>query len=448
MALETALRLHLDITALVVEHVHNRRDLYHCALVNRDFHRAVTPFLYRTLDSQIRVIRNHSGSRVIHPAATLLQQPSYAHYVRHVSETATSGDVASTLMPSSHAAFRLCKNLQSFSWTGGGFLSEDDSGLVAYLDAIVAQDFPVRSLVIRASPGLSLAVWNRLKTLTSLTSLGLWCLEADHIALQEWLGGLGKTLTRLELVISPLSDHYMQYLSYLPHLESLCLKAATRCSIPDILTLVPSLTSLEVEYYGFSPIARRAKSLPMASLRSLTISTSAVGSGPQEMWAWIQQLVPRPSLESFTLRAFSAQGTIDMPLAFLESMAEIHGETLRQLMMENVQMSAQVFKHACAMLPQLKRLSCSLPHTTSVTTVRSVIAVAPNLRELRMAHRSMALTLEEAERWMAREGSQLRVIEVLGARFTGGWVYKQLSTSGERCFKVKCDSNKTHSTWI
>lgn len=47
---------HLDIIALIVEHLRDRRDLYSCALVNRTFHCAVTPRLYRVLDVPLRVI--------------------------------------------------------------------------------------------------------------------------------------------------------------------------------------------------------------------------------------------------------------------------------------------------------------------------------------------------------------------------------------------------------
>ena len=173
------------------------------------------------------VQRNTGASRIIHPSSTLLQCPRYANFVRHISETgtppatflrplaypsitATAGDIASALLPSSLASFRLCTSLSSFSWTGGGFLSTDDSSLLAYLDIILAHNFPLRELVVRASPRLSLPVWNRLKKLTNLKSLGFWCLEAEHEALVEWLRGLGGTLERLELVISPLSDRYMQ----------------------------------------------------------------------------------------------------------------------------------------------------------------------------------------------------------------------------------------------
>ena len=46
----------LDCLPLVLEHLPSRRDLAHCALVDRAFHNAAIPILYRTLDAQIRVV--------------------------------------------------------------------------------------------------------------------------------------------------------------------------------------------------------------------------------------------------------------------------------------------------------------------------------------------------------------------------------------------------------
>ena len=40
-----------DIFYLILEHITDRRDLYAAALTSRDFNRAATPLLYRTLDT-------------------------------------------------------------------------------------------------------------------------------------------------------------------------------------------------------------------------------------------------------------------------------------------------------------------------------------------------------------------------------------------------------------
>lgn len=50
----------LDFLPLVLEHLPSRRDLYWCALVNRAFHSAAIPILYRTLDARIRVVVSFS----------------------------------------------------------------------------------------------------------------------------------------------------------------------------------------------------------------------------------------------------------------------------------------------------------------------------------------------------------------------------------------------------
>lgn len=115
-------------------------------------------------------------------------------------------------MAQCHTALELCTNLESFSWTGGGFVSNIDSDLVSYVDTIINGGFPLRDLVVRASPGLSAEGWNKLKKLTSLRSLGISCLIGEHDALAEWCRGLSATLTRLDLVVGSLSDtsRYME----------------------------------------------------------------------------------------------------------------------------------------------------------------------------------------------------------------------------------------------
>ena len=113
-------------------------------------------------------------------------------------------------MAQCYSALQLCTNLRSLSWTGGGFISNIDSDLVGYVDTIINGGFPLQELVVRTSPGLSAAGWAQLKRLTSLKSLGLWCLVGDHEALKAWCESLSNTLIRLELVIGSLSDRYME----------------------------------------------------------------------------------------------------------------------------------------------------------------------------------------------------------------------------------------------
>ena len=45
--------LPLDVLPLILEHLHDRRDLCTCAQLSRAFHHAATPLLYRTLDVRV-----------------------------------------------------------------------------------------------------------------------------------------------------------------------------------------------------------------------------------------------------------------------------------------------------------------------------------------------------------------------------------------------------------
>ena len=94
-----------DIFYVVCGHLTDRRDLYAAALVSRDFNRAATPLLYRTLDTdtpdrmwghksvrlflESRIAPESPGQTggVIHPAYSLLRRPELACHVRHVRET-------------------------------------------------------------------------------------------------------------------------------------------------------------------------------------------------------------------------------------------------------------------------------------------------------------------------------------------------------------------------
>jgi hypothetical protein len=94
-----------DIFYVVCGHLADRRDLYAATLTSRDFNRAATPLLYRTLDTDTpdrlwghKSVRLFLDSRiapeppgqtggVIHPAYSLLRRPELACHVRHVRET-------------------------------------------------------------------------------------------------------------------------------------------------------------------------------------------------------------------------------------------------------------------------------------------------------------------------------------------------------------------------
>lgn len=65
MALSNTGFIPTDIFYAILEHLTDRRDLYAAALANRDFNRAATPLLYRTLDTDTRAGRwGHTSKSV------------------------------------------------------------------------------------------------------------------------------------------------------------------------------------------------------------------------------------------------------------------------------------------------------------------------------------------------------------------------------------------------
>lgn len=149
-------------------------------------------------------------------------------------------------------------------------------------------------------------------------------------------------------------------LSHLPNLQSLRLKGAPSNSIPEILTVLPNLVSLDTEYFGLLGINRYCDE-PVARLKELTVRTSTVDiQGPQHLWTWIRRLIPHTSLESLTLNTFSTQGDIQMPRMFLLDLAKIHSGTLNRFMIDTVQVTLEDLECLCTMFPRLEALSCSI----------------------------------------------------------------------------------------
>jgi len=99
--------------------------------------------------------------------------------------------------------------------------------------------------------------------------------------------------------------------------------------------------------------------------------------GPQKLWFWIRQLSPHPSLESFTLNAFSVQGPIVVPQRFIMDLASTHKATLREFMVNTAQLTLDDIKYLCKTFPGLEHLTCS---------VASPHVVRSSLAELKMVH--------------------------------------------------------------
>ena len=94
--------------------------------------------------------------------------------------------------------------------------------------------------------------------------------------------------------------------------------------------------------------------------------------GPQKLWMWILQLLPNPSLESFTLNSFSVQGHIIIPRGFLMDLASKHKATLREFTVNMTQLTLEDIKYLCKMFPQLEHLACSVasPHMVRSNTTQ------------------------------------------------------------------------------
>jgi hypothetical protein len=158
-------------------------------------------------------------------------------------------------------------------------------------------------------------------------------------------------------------------LSQVPLLRQLQLRGAPSAAIPTLLTYLPNLTTLDTEF--LSAGIYRPSNMPLPPIRNLTIRTSSMESmGHQKLWAWIRELLPHPSLESFTLNAFSVEGHTIIPRSFLLNLSSRHKETLKEFMVNTTALTLEDIKYLCTMCPQLEQLTCSVasPHVVRDAT--------------------------------------------------------------------------------
>jgi len=240
------------------------------------------------------------------------------------------------------------------------------------------------------------------------------------------------------------------------------LKGAPSAAIPTILTYLPNLIILDAEYLG-SGIYRQPNDNLLPPLRHLTIRTCSMGtSGPEHLWRWILQLLPRPSLESFTLHSFSMHGSIFIPRPFLLDLAAVHQSTLRQLNMSTTQLTLEDVKCVCSLFPYLEELVCSVA-SPDAYSIGQAVSSARNLRTLRLhvqwipheipIHYSPKridcayspkridcayFTVRHATEIMLRKGSRLRTIGMGPVLYMGKWVLRHQG-SPELGFEVKQD---------
>ncbi|GBE80846.1 hypothetical protein BKA93DRAFT_779846 [Sparassis latifolia] len=430
-----------DVLPLIFEHA-DRRDLHICASLSRSFHRAATPILYRRLDS--RIDTRSQQSVVLHPSTTLLEKRDYARYVRHVRETSGVAFYTPGLLPGCREALNLCTNLVSFSWSDDSAGVKYDKVLLDYLD--VLKGLNVQELTIHTYLGFSEEVWSKLKEFTNLRKVALWCMEGPPRIMQGWSEKLGSSLTTLELgrCAGVPATILVSVLSYLPSLRSLRLKGASSSAILEILSLLPNLTSLDTEYLGSGLLW--CSDEPLASLQELTVRTSSIDvQGPEHLWPWIRRLLPRPSLETFTLNSFSTLGDAFIPRRFLLDLAAVHRSTLKSFTVSSVQLTINDAQCICTLFPALEILTLSIPLPPQPRQIEAAVAHAQQLRQLRlytswMPSRGMVGTgtsfgIEHA-RSLILPGKTLRVVGIGRVLYTGRWV---IDATNRLDFEVVCD---------
>ncbi|KAJ8490148.1 hypothetical protein ONZ51_g2474 [Trametes cubensis] len=449
--------LPLDVLPLILEHLTDRRDLHTCAQLSKAFHNAATPLLYRTLDVRVTMYTGMQRAIVLHPSTTILQRPEYAKYVRHVRENGAVGFHRPDLMDDCRKALKMCVNLEGFTWSDDSAEGTDEGDFMRYLD--ILQTLPLRELVIQTFYGLSDSVWAKLQDFSGLTKVSIWCMEGKPRILQGWSEKLGASLTHLELGVSSLSraPHPLYFLSHLPRLRALRLKGAPSAAILEILTFLPQLETLDTEYFGAA--LTRYDDVPAANLRHLTVRTSSVHiQGFQQLWPWIRRLTPRPSLESFTLNAFSTQGEALVPRSFILDMAATHKDTLKRFKADSTQMTLKDIECMCTVFPNLESLSCttmwspeSAPYEEAVQKANKLRELRLNLHDWRPTHVRLAglnnANIEVAVRnMMLREGAALRLVGIGSIVYRGQWIYKKAEDGSDKV-EFEITSNVIKDVW-
>lgn len=163
-------------------------------------------------------------------------------------------------------------------------------------------------------------------------------------------------------------------MSNLRNLKRLRLKGAPSNAIPNILTTLPNLLSLDTDYNvsGFY----RPSYMPMPRLQTLTVRTSSVDVvGPRDLWTWLRQLIPHCSLRSFTLHSFSTMGEMSIPRRFILDLAEVHGPVLRQFLVGSMQLTLSDVQCLCDKFPGLEELVCSVACDEAVTHISLLLSL-------------------------------------------------------------------------
>ncbi|KAG1781999.1 hypothetical protein EV702DRAFT_1239159 [Suillus placidus] len=391
--MSTIVNIPFDLLQPILIHIPDRRHLNAAALVSRAFNRAVTPLLYRRLDSQVkRNVRLLLISRVRilncvyynqilhHPSATLLKRPELAQYVWHVTETGNLRQVIPQITEDIVAALRLCTNLTSATWVDDTLTPEPN--FLPILDVLMT--LPLRELTIRTQYDPGERVWARLNTIQGIRRLSVWSLEwGPPRVLQGWADLLSSSLTYLELgrCAGVPATILISVFMKLPLLQELCLKGAPSAAIPAIIACLPNLIALDTEYLGSGNY--RTPLTPLPRLQRLTVQAGSVDiDGPQKLWTWMRILLPhQQTLKSFTLNAFAVHGQITIPRPFIVNLTGRHGKSLQDFAVGVAQLTLETVSYMCSTCPQLATLECSVA-SPDVDSIAKAIDAGLNLRTL------------------------------------------------------------------
>jgi hypothetical protein len=253
------LDLPVDLLSPILSYLDDRRDWRSCCLVNQAFYSMAVPYLYRSLDSRVRIdftfsaagtlgyscvilikgpgnnfhLAGFSFCFVLHgfwvftlsdyattpllytsPPSTFSTVCSPCHWNRYDS-TSSIGIRYSNLFPGAiHrlgmlvrnpnmtkeilAALALCTNLRSMTWIDD-ISYTTDSSLLRFLD--VVRKLPLKELTIRTHSDPSSEAWSQLMSIVGLEKVSLCCTEVPSRVLHGWSEPLGNTLTNLELSV-------------------------------------------------------------------------------------------------------------------------------------------------------------------------------------------------------------------------------------------------------
>jgi hypothetical protein len=129
----------------------------------------------------------------------------------------------------------------------------------------------------------------------------------------------------------------------------------------------------------------------MPILTSLTVRTNTVDTlGPGKLWSWIKDIIPNPGLEKFQLHAFTMTGEIRVgseagtmvPRMFLLDLARVHGDSLREFDIGNVELTMSDVRCLRNGFEKLEALTCAV----AVPDVVSVLLTFPAVPILAKRH--------------------------------------------------------------